>query len=355
MHHLFKEFLHDIEMPLKSAPVNPDWVDDAVLHETYRRILDTFDVHYARTRDDMAYIFSAHDDVTHHTDKTVRLLEKWSRNDYPVSMAAVLAVAMDNFDFDTTYIKPLCMAAVLADVPNDQPYHNNLHFRKVVLHAVRMIAAHNMIFAGEKNRLDAQKAALLMISAAIHDLGHKGESNIIERKYHMARIEIFSFALSCPWLKAAGLPDDMLDDIRIMLIATDASPFGDPVSPTNQVRRAFEYHYGSAEEDMPLDLSGDLQILETRSGLCLLCMMLHEADIMNSAGVSYDTTREESISISREIGRTQALPEDTLLFLEKICAGRMLSDAARHLGNYNLQTILQRVAADYEGGNVSYV
>ena len=356
MQSFFKTSLNDTKRCIESSSPDTDWSAASHIGKTYDIVLTEFDDQYLRALDDIDYIFGGQDDVACQTEETINLLKKWEQKDYPVCMAAIIAASAEKLGFsEQDYISPLLMASVLAGVPNAQEYHNNLHFRKVVLHVVRMIVVHNKIFAGTRNILDKKKMAMLMIAAAIHDLGHKGEGNIIDRKYHMAKVEQRSFDIAQPYLKATGLSGDILQDIRIMLMATDASPFGDPISPTNQARRAFEYHYGSAEEENGLDLAGDLEILEKRSDLSLLCLMLHEADIMNSAGVSYEITRGESIAISKEIGREHALPEDTLLFLEKICASQMLSDAARYLGDDNLKAILQSVVADYENGNRSYM
>jgi len=140
-------------------------------------------------------------------------------------------------------------------------------------------------------------------------------------------------------------------------MTTDISPLGDPISPVNQLRKAYEYHFGMEEEKVDEEeaiLSEELSALMENSHLCLLSVMLQEADIMNSAGVDYDIARYESIAVSEEIGLSQSLPEDTLLFLETICNGKMLSDAGRFLCEKNLETIIGRVLEDYRSGNKPY-
>ena len=195
---------------------------------------------------------------------------------------------------------------------------------------------------------------MLLAAAAIHDIGHKGESNIIDRKYYSGKTELRSFDYAYPYLKAAGFYKSMLEDIRIMLHTTDASPFGDPISPSNQMRAAYEYHYGTSDSEEDLVLSDDLKILESREKLCLMCLILHEADIMNSSGVSYDVTKRESVSIAREIGMSNAMPEDTLLFLTLICGRGMVSDAAKFLAGTNFSNIYDDVLQDFRNGNKPY-
>ncbi|PCK00234.1 MAG: hypothetical protein COA45_00155 [Zetaproteobacteria bacterium] len=351
---------------LTLTSVSDDWVDRDVLLETLDSVSQKFNDHYQRAYGDLKYIFSGDVDVSYQTAETVRLLKRWSESDDPVSTFAVIAAAMEHLGFtadrDSQHILPTLMAAMLSDVPNTLDYHNNMHFRKVVLHIIRMVVVHNNIWSSnQQNYLDKGRVSLLIAAAAVHDLGHKGDGNIIDRKYHMAQIERRSYGLASPYLKAAGLSESILSDMDIMLRTTDVSPFGDPISPASQMRRAYEFHYGSdddmaeGDDNASLLLSDDLAVLENRAILCLMCLMLHEADIMNSAAVDYDVTCGESVSVSKELGLRQAFPEDTLLFLEKICSGRMLSDSACHLGAKNLAEILQRVMIDYKNGNKSYM
>lgn len=358
----FQHSFNEMKTSLNSIPASGDWVSADTLLETLDGVSQKFDDHYQRALTDLEYIFSENTDVTYQTEQTVLLLDRWAKSDDPVSIFSVVAAGLNHFNFsaeqDGNDILPTLMAAMLADVPNALDYHNNMHFCKVVLHTIRLIVAHNNIWPSGQNYLDKRKTSLLLAAAAIHDLGHQGDGNIIDRKYHMAHVERRSYDLIYPYLKASGFSEDTLNDMKVMLTTTDVSPFGDPISPASQMRRAYEFHYGSADrmgDKADLMLSDDLDVLADRSVLCLMCLILHEADIMNSAAVDYDITCGESISVSRELGLTHALPEGTLLFLERICAGHMLSDSARYLGAANLAKILERVMKDYKDGNKSYM
>ncbi len=362
MLHDFQEYFNEIKKYLNSIPASDDWVDAGTLLKTFDDVSQKFEDHYQRALVDLEYIFSDNTDATYQTEQTVLLLGKWAKSDDPISIFSVAAAALSHFNFsakqDENDILPTLMAALLADVPNILDYHNNLHFCKVVLHTIRLIVAHNNIWPSGQNYLDKSRVSLLIAAAAIHDLGHQGDGNIIDRKYHMAQVERRSYDLIYPYLNAVGFSEDTLNDMKVMLTTTDVSPFGDPISPVSQMRRAYEFHYGSADrmgDKAALMLSDDLSVLADRSVLCLMCLILHEADIMNSAAVDYDITCGESISVSLELGLTHALPEGTLLFLERICAGQMLSDSARYLGSANLAKILERVMKDYKDGNKSYM
>ncbi len=356
MYDFLKENFSNIRKYLDLVDLDDSWVSKGALLQTHSYLLAGLDDNYARASSDMEYIFSDNRDITYQTQKTVNLLNKWDDN--PVSMVGIITYAIDRLGFsdgDEEYIASMMVAAVLAEVNNDLPYHNNMHFKKVVLHMVRMIVAHNDIFAGTRNAFSKNKISTFIVSAAIHDLDHKGKGNIIDRKYYMAKVEQHSFDLALPYFKAAGMSDKELADIRIMLITTDTSPFGDPISPANQSRAAYEYHYGLSEEDDNLTLTDDLIILNERDDLTLMCMMLHEADIMNSAALDYEITKKESIAVSKEVGRDKATPEDTLVFMEKICDSQMMSDSARQIGSHNMDVILSKVMHDFKDGNKSYL
>ncbi len=321
-----------------------------------------FDREYEIAANDLEYIFSGNNNSKYQISKTIELIERWnSEKNQKYSIVALMAAAIDGFDFneknDSQNSTSVLMAGILASIPNILDYHNNLHFKKVILHTVRLISIHNGLFSNVKTYFDKSRITNLLIAAAIHDFKHRGRGNVTNKKYQMAKTEIESFELAAPYLRLIDTDESDLADIKVMLITTDVSPFGDPVSPSNQLRRAYEYHYGYDDDDDPetLNLSSELLVLADKSVLCLLCMILHEADIMNSAAVSYETTILESIAISQEIGREAALPQDTLVFLQDICDQRMVTDAAQYLGSKNLDDIIERVRQDFDNGNKSYM
>ncbi len=327
-------------------------------HDTFdRSFFNVFDK-YIEVRTEVSFFFDDIEDVSIYTKKTVEFLSKLNDPANAIYTPCILLCALEQLGFNEDQDKPLIrsvlMAALLSEIKNDLPYHNNLHYRKVIFHTIRMIVAHNSIFREASHVLDKSQMASLIIAACIHDFLHLGQGNIVDRKYHFAKTEQYSFEMAKPYLKQCGLSDEILHDIRIMLICTDVSPFGDPISPVSQMKTAYEYHFGSAESENELDLCDELQVLETNSGLCRLALILHEADIMNSAAVSYEVTCCESVYISIETGRKTALPEDTLLFLDVICGGGMFSDAARYIGDHNFRDIQKQVLDDYNNGNLPY-
>ena len=348
------------------------WITQKELEDTIERVSESLERDYTLAEERLSFVFGADGGAEQSNRETLKLVQDWHAGRDMFSATAMVIVAMEHLGFsgqdnsaaneslNERLIQAMLAASALGEVANNLPYHNNLHFRKVLMHVLRMIVAHNnKIFSDTTHRLSKMDMAKLIIAACIHDIGHEGKGNIVDHKYHMAMIEKRSFSYAYPYLKAAGLDEDTLADIKVMLITTDVSPLGDDISPVNQLRVAYEYHFGMAEEvddgeEEETPIADELCILMEDSHLCLLCVMLQEADIMNSVGVDYNITRFESVAISKEIGLSHSLPEDTLLFLESICSRKLLSDAARYLAEDNFAVITQRVFEDYRDGNNPY-
>ena len=343
---------------LRSTSPDNSWVSQGVLIEAAEKVQANFDKCACQATKALEDIFAFSCDVKQSTSKTAQLIKSWHDGDQEFCAPSIISYLIDHFEFDPDQHKDLItlmfIASVLAEVDNDLPYHNNLHFRKVLLHAARMADTHNKLFKNSIGSLTHQDIAKLIVAACIHDLGHDGSSNIVDRKYIMARIEKRSFTYAQPFLEQSRVSSEILGDISIMLIGTDTAPFGDPISPSNQIKVAYEYHYGIQGQG-GLNLSEELSVLENNDRLSLLCVMLHEADIMNSAGVDYEITCYESVSVSKEFGESGAYPEDTLLFLDKICNGGFCSDAGSFLADDNLALIKDQIMKDFKSGNSSYV
>ncbi len=343
---------------LRSISPDNSWVSKDTLIDAVEKVQANYEKCECQAKKALDDIFASSCEVAESTSKTSTLIKSWHDGDQEFCAPSIISYLIDHFDFDKGQHKDLILlmfiASVLAEVDNDLPYHNNLHFRKVLLHAARMADTHNKLFKNSIGSLTHLDIAMLIVAACIHDLGHDGTSNIVDRKYIMARIETRSFNYARPFLEKSQVSSKILDDIFIMLIVTDTAPFGDPISPSNQIKVAYEYHYGIKGHG-DLNLSNELSLLEDNDRLSLLCVILHEADIMNSAGVDYEITCYESVSISKEFGESGAYPEDTLLFLDKICNGGFCSDAGSFLADDNLALIKDKIMKDFKSGNNSYV
>ncbi|MCB1784220.1 MAG: hypothetical protein KDI13_09515 [Alphaproteobacteria bacterium] len=333
------------------------WLSGDKSLQAFEKVRESFERDYDMLSVEMDFIFTDDGEMPRRTEKTLALIKKWHKGNHPPVLAAMAALAMERFGLAEIKNKNLCggvlAACILGDFKNDLPYHNNLHFCKVMLHTIRMIAAHNRIFEGLSLAFSERETACLLAAAAIHDFAHDGTRNLADHQYHFAKIEQRSFGLAKPFLEKSGLDKDLLEDIRVMLMTTDVSPFGDPISPANQLAAAYEYHYGTSDSE-ELSLSPELSILEERGDLCMLAMTLHEADLMNSAGLDYAMTTYETALLVEEIGKSDAYPEDVILFLETICRDGMTTDAGQELGAENFRKIFDQAITDFRNGNNPY-
>ncbi len=269
----------------------------------------------------------------------------------------LILFALDELGFkaeDQELVKPLLVASVLGELPHRLAYHNTEHFRKVLHHAIRLVFA-DMNSAREKGpSLRKEQIVLLMIAACIHDIGHDGTSNVQSGQYDPGRLELRSFGMAEPYLAAAGLSEGALSYLRTMILCTDASRPDNPSCPLSQLKAAYQHHF-SEPGGKPEHSAGQVfAFLRNRKDLTLLSMYLHEADIMSSAGVSYERTRCETIQFKLERGEGQARPSDVLEFFDTICRGGFLTPAGKSLAQKPYESIRAAVELDFQNGNAVY-
>jgi len=268
------------------------------------------------------------------TSVVVDLIKRWHEGETP-SLAALCIYALENWNLDLpeSYITGILIACVLGEVENPLPYHNNLHFKKVLLQLIRLIEA--------QDNFNAKDIALMLMAACIHDLGHDGQGNDSE----LGRLERRSFEIAEVYFKEAGFADPRgLEAIHLMLICTDVTPLNDPKNAMNQMKTAYRFHFMAQNKEK---LREDLKALENDSELALMALTLHEADVATSAGLDYGITKYETALYRSEMGdRPQAA--HIVDFLDNVCQREMLSDAARRLYQENMNRILEQ--AEKEAG-----
>lgn len=286
------------------------------------------------------------------TADVVAYLRDWQVLGNAPSLVALCVASCEHFGIKRPdNLQMVLMAAVLGDVENDLPYHNNLHFKKVLLQVMRLASVHNSIYGGTNKALSEDQVTMLLIGGCIHDLGHDGLGNTVKGVFYPSRLERQSYEFAEPYLRAAGAQDEMLLKLRATILTTDVTPLGDVTNPMHQMKAAFRFHFRGEKEKYPsLNLSDDLEVLEDEAALALMACLLHEADIATSAGIDYSVTQFETCKLMEEIGANSARPSHVLDFLEKVCQRRFLSEAGQELYGANLARIIALAEeADQEG------
>ncbi len=248
------------------------------------------------------------------------------------------------------------MCAILGEIPNEHPYHNNMHFKKVVLNLIALIKTHNDIYQGTSRALKEDEICILLAAACIHDLGHDGFGNMIRGVHIAGRMEKLSFDLAKPYIESAGIHSaDILGKIAVMLLTTDVSPLDDPGNPMHQMKAAYRFHYlGEKSKAHSLNLSGNIEILEKDPRLTTLSLLLHEADIATSAGLTYAITKFETSLLREEFCSDHGKPSHVIDFLNQICQRRFLSDAGQTLYAANLIRIYTLAEEDLQNGDQEF-
>lgn len=333
------------------------WVPKAEIKKALGVVSDTLLEDLKVLEGEGDFLLSSEQNIRVLTEQTVEALRRWSVHGRCPSLVALCIYACEHFSVKRPdLIYGLLMAGVLGEVETDLIYHNNMHYRKVLIQVIRMISVHNDIYGETSREFNEEQMALAMIGACIHDLGHDGKGNTIKGVFFKNRMERLSFEFARPFLELAGLTDDeMLQKLLVMLLCTDVTPLNSPVNPVNQMKAAYRFHYlGDDKKTDNLNLSSELKRLEKDRALTAVSLLLHEADVATSAGLGYEMTKYETSLYRREVCDDEATPRHVVEFLNTICQRSMLSEAAQKLYASNLARTMALAERDVENGNAPF-
>lgn len=333
------------------------WLERSNLSAIIAMVRDNLDRDLAFLEAEASFIFEVSEKLENQTRNTIELFRQFTVSGTCPSLTALCIFALEHFDVRDPILKKMVLAAsVMGEVENEQPYHSNMHYRKVTFQIMRMIAVYNDIYEGTSRVLDHKKIATLLATACIHDFGHDGKGNTLKGVYIPHRLEQHSFDLAAPVFKALGYDDpDDLNMIRVMLLCTDVTPFKDPSNAVNQAKSAYRYHFlGGRTHWDGLNLDKELSVMEECPAAAVMALMLHEADIATSAGLHYDITKYETGLLMNEIADGVARPENVINFLNDICNRQMLSEVGQQLFAANLARIYALAEEDYHAGNDAF-
>jgi hypothetical protein len=346
--------LEAIRNDFQSKSFSLQWLSQAQLVDRIDEISHNLSRDQENLRTQAGFIFSTADEVESHTRRTIDLFRLWAISGACPSLLALIMFSLDHLRVKDDGMKKMAIAAaILGEIDNNNAYHNNMHFRKVVFQMIRMIAMYNFIYEGTSRAFDDRQICTLLASACIHDLAHDGKGNTIKGVYIPHRLEQNSFDIAAQVFRALDLGDDqVLNNIRTILLCTDVTPINDPANAINQAKAAYRFHFLGGKKHMDgLNLDDDLKKMETCPVLAVMCLMMHEADIATSAGLHYSITKYETGLLRAEIGDGIARPEHVIDFLRDICNRQMLSEVGQRLYAANLARIYALAEEDFKRGN----
>ncbi len=329
-------------------------VDAAVLSQHLGGLIDDFQKDYDRLHDVSGLLFDP--DIAAYGARTTTVFNRWDEEEGGgPTLPAFLAHAIEQFDLprEGIEIRAAMMAAVLAEIPNDLLYHGNEHYRKVMFHTIRLLAIQRQQNFPGQPELNDQDMMQMLIAATIHDLGHEGGDNLRDGIYTPGYMEQKAFDMMRPYFEALGLDRDFWGDIETIVFCTDITFMAGDNSPCVRMKKIYRHYFLNdlpADEDVETMILGKLRRFEDNPRLALMAMLLHEADIATSSGLSYEQSRTETINIMRERDLDIAGPGVLLRFLSEQLHGRMMTPAAQKLFGAQMAVIMQQAEADLRDG-----
>ncbi|HEY0901956.1 MAG TPA: hypothetical protein VGD95_07520 [Micavibrio sp.] len=352
--HPFYRFFHTVAPILTQTIPEEGFVDPDQLIHRFHALQDVYEADMARMAEVTDLLFGS--DIVAYGPRCTAVFDRWERGcghkaGCP-TLTAMIAQAVQHFnlDPDDKAVRAAFIGAVLGEIPNDLEYHGNDHYRKVLFHTIRLLSLHNQQAAPD-DRLDDEQIALTLAAACIHDLGHPGGDNAKEGVYAPGLMEQKSFDQARPYLEAAGLNPEQIGQMETLVFCTDITFFAGDNSPCVRMKKIYKhYFWDDQSEDVSMMMMGKLRRYEGNPKLALMAMLLHEADIGTSAGLSYERTITETVSFLRERNITLAGPKTVLAFLRDQLGETMFTNAGKQLFGQAMAQVIEQAEQDILAG-----
>ena len=267
-----------------------------------------------------------------------RQFVKW--REQPPAMSAVLLAAADALKLDAA--DPAVMAAALAsfaaDVPLNNAYHDNSHFREVTtMMAVYCKVNQHLATQGVDgvSALSSADMAKCVLAAMGHDLLHNGGGNTVDGVHQQYRLEDRAIAAIDPFMKLAGMSDADRAEVATMIRVTDVSAPKGGISPHKVLRKLM------AGE--PVEVPPELQSIAADARLRTMAALMSDADLAPSAATNYITSRRQLHRVSAENPALPATDQSLSGFLSFVVEKEFTSPAARHLSQGSLDDIVHKM------------
>ena len=294
-------------------------------------------------------------DTANYGERAAKVFNEWDASDGGPSLPALQAFAFEHFNLPLggAPAKAAMLSAVLGEVPNDLLYHGNAHYRKVMFHVIRLIATQINGDFPYQPLLYSEDWMKLLIATVIHDLGHEGGDNLRNGIYTPGYMEQKAYDHARDYYEAIDLNRDFARDVEALIFCTDITFIAGDNSPCIRMKKIYRHFFlgGIPEgEDIESMLIGKMRRFEDNPRLSIMAMLLHEADIATSAGMTYDVSKSETIKIMMERDLDIAGPRVLLKFLNEQLGGTMVTPAAQQVFGGQMLEIMRRASFDLDSG-----
>lgn len=351
----FAALLDDIGALAGDVRVDDEFIAPGAIEEVVARVKASFNRDYDRFIAARPQLFGS--DYASYGPAAAKIFAEWEEAGGGPSVPVMVALAAEHFNLDlnSTPVRAAFMASLLAEIPNGLQYHGNEHYRKVLFHALRLLSAHNQIFANTGNVISAQRVALLIAAVCIHDLGHAGGDNQRDGVYTPGFMEQRALDIARPFFDALDLSSDDRGEIETIVFCTDITFFAGDNSPCVRMKKLYKYYFWEEDVgDASMLMMGRLRRYEDDPGLVRIAMMLHEADVGSSAGLTYEQTRKETMAIIEERGLKVAGPGIVLTFLREQLGETMYTEAGKQVFGPAMREIIKSAEAEVAAGRKTF-
>lgn len=351
----YTALLDDLVLVADDVRGDDDFVGPGALVAVAARVKGAFDRDYARMVAAREELFGG--DYATYGASTAKIFSTWEEQGGGPSVPSMVAMAAEHFalDVNSAPVRAAFMAALLAEVPNGLQYHGNEHYRKVLFHALRLMAAHNQIFAGTVDMIGPQRIALLIAAACVHDLGHAGGDNQRDGVYTPGFMEQRALDIARPYFDAVELAGDERGEIETIVFCTDITFFAGDNSPCVRMKKLYRHYFWEDDVgDASMLMMGRLRRYEDDPGLVRMAMILHEADVGTSAGLTYEQTRKETMAIIEERDLKVAGPGIVLTFLREQLGETMYTEAGKQVFGPAMREIIKAAEAEVAAGRKTF-
>jgi len=294
-------------------------------------------------------------DTGKYGERAAAIFNEWDdKNSWP-SLAALQAFAFEQFNLplDGAPARAALLAAVLGEVPNDLLYHGNVHYRKVMFHTIRLLATQIDGNFPYQPLLYSEDLMKLLVAAVIHDLGHEGGDNLRNGIYTPGYMEQKSYDHARDYFETLGLDPDFARDVEALVFCTDITFIAGDNSPCVRMKKIYRHFFlgglGDSDEIENM-LIGKMRRFEDNPRLSIMAMLLHEADIATSAGMTYEVSKSETVKIMQEFELDIAGPGVLLKFMKEQLGGSMVTPAAQQIFGAQMEEIMRQASADLASG-----
>lgn len=225
-------------------------------------------------------------------------------------------------------------------------YHCTDHTGHVAEVAGYLAEKNNALAAHGKADVKLSRAERMMtvLVAFGHDVDHPGAGNPEDNPYFN---EDASFAVIAPLMRAAGMSDEDMDKVQVILRTT--SPNG-PHSYLKQVLAAqAEGRIPSSEEVDPDGKFPELSPLLSDKRMAAMAAIISDSDLFPSAGAGLETNIEMSERLSNETGMDFRGDKARKGFVDFVVGGKFASASGREVSGEVLAEMLdyteKRIAA----------